>query len=68
MDMLTERGVISPQQGMGPRTILLDQDALVAILNGGDATSQIASAEGSVPDAGEDAGESAETTETVEET
>ena len=69
MDMLTERGVISPQQGMGPRTILLDQDALVAILNGGDAASAIAADAG-----GDEAADNAlkgagdgETTETTEE-
>ena len=42
MDMLTERGIISPQQGMGPRTILLDQDQLIAIMNGGDAAQAVA--------------------------
>ena len=47
MDMLTERGIISPQQGMGPRTILLDQDQLIAIMNGGDAASQIADGDNS---------------------
>ena len=34
LDMLTERGIVSPQQGMGPRQIIMDQDQLVAILNG----------------------------------
>ncbi len=38
LDMLTEKGIVSPQQGMGPRQILLDQDQLIAIMNGGDAT------------------------------
>ena len=69
MDMLTERGVISPQQGMGPRTILLDQDALVAILNGGDAASAIAADAGgdeAADNALEGAGDG-ETTETTEE-
>ncbi len=37
LDMLTEKGIVSPQQGMGPRQILLDQDQLIAIMNGGDA-------------------------------
>ncbi len=36
LDQLTERGIVSPQQGMGPRQIIMDQDQLVAILNGGD--------------------------------
>ncbi len=35
LDQLTERGIVSPQQGMGPRQIIMDQDQLVAILNGG---------------------------------
>ena len=34
--MLTERGIVSPQSGMGPRQIVMDQDQLVAILNGED--------------------------------
>ncbi|MGN0855211.1 MAG: DNA translocase FtsK 4TM domain-containing protein [Kiritimatiellia bacterium] len=55
MDMLTERGIISPQQGMGPRTILLDQDQLMAIMNGGDATNQIA--DGAAPETAEPTGE-----------
>ena len=38
LDLLTERGIVSPQQGMGPRQIILDQDQLVAILNGDSAT------------------------------
>lgn len=36
LDMLTERGIVSAPQGMGPRQIIMDQDQLVAILNGGD--------------------------------
>ena len=36
LDMLTERGIVSPQSGMGPRQIVMDQDQLVAILNGED--------------------------------
>ena len=34
LDMLTEKGIVSPQSGMGPRQIIMDQDQLVAILNG----------------------------------
>ena len=36
LDMLTERGIVGPQQGMGPRQIVMSQDELVAILNGND--------------------------------
>lgn len=35
-DRLEAEGVIAPQSGAGPRTILLDQNQLVAILNGGE--------------------------------
>ncbi len=34
LDMLTERGIVSAPQGMGPRQIIMDQDQLIAILNG----------------------------------
>ena len=34
-DKLEENGVIAPQSGAGPRTILLDQNQLLAIMNGG---------------------------------
>lgn len=65
MDMLTERGIISPQQGMGPRTILLDQDQLLAIMNGGDAAAdQIATEETSEPT--ETTGETEELSDTEE--
>ena len=65
MDMLTERGIISPQQGMGPRTILLDQDQLIAIMNGGDAAGAIAAGETSdtVETNGEDEPPATEETE-----
>ena len=36
LDMLTERGIVSPQSGMGPRQIVMEQDQLIAILNGND--------------------------------
>jgi len=36
LDMLTERGIVSAPQGMGPRQIIMDQGQLVAILNGDD--------------------------------
>lgn len=34
--MLESRGVVSPQSGMGPRQIVMDQDQLLAIFNGND--------------------------------
>ena len=37
LNMLTEKGIVSPQSGMGPRQIIMDQDQLVAILNGEEA-------------------------------
>ena len=37
LDMLTERGVVSPPQGMGPRQIVMSQEELLAIFNGTDA-------------------------------
>lgn len=33
LDQLTERGVVSPQQGMGARSIVMSQDQLAALLN-----------------------------------
>jgi len=35
LDLLTERGIVSAPQGMGPRQIIMDQDQLKAILMGG---------------------------------
>ncbi len=43
LDRLTERGIVSAPQGMGPRQIVMDQDQLLAILN--ENTSASASAE-----------------------
>ncbi len=34
LDMLTEQGIVSPPQGMGPRQIIMDEDQLIKILNG----------------------------------
>ena len=34
LDLLTERGIVSPPQGMGPRQIAMSQDELLAIFNG----------------------------------
>ena len=36
-DKLEDAGVIGPQRGAGPREILMDQDQLLAIFNGGGA-------------------------------
>ena len=38
--MLTERGIVSAPQGMGPRQIVMEQDQLIAILNGDDSGRQ----------------------------
>lgn len=46
LDMLTDRGIVAPPQGAGPRQILLDQDQLVAILNGNAEGAADAAAEG----------------------
>ena len=45
-DELEENGVVAPHSGAGPRTILMDQQQLLAIMNGGGATEVLASAEG----------------------
>ena len=34
MDMLEDAGIIGPQSGAGPRSIIMDQDQLLAIFNG----------------------------------
>ena len=53
LDMLTERGVVSPPQGMGPRQIVMSQEELLAVFNG---TSAPAAADGETPpDAAEQA-------------
>ena len=57
LDMLTDRGIVAPPQGAGPRQILLDQDQLVAILNGdeaGAAESAAAGMDGEAPGEGGD--------------
>ena len=53
LDMLTERGIVSAPQGMGPRQIVMDQDQLVAILNGDD-SGAVADAPGGGGDASSD--------------
>ena len=52
LDMLTERGIVSPQLGMGPRQIVMSQEELLAIFNGG-------AAEADAPDATDDAADAA---------
>lgn len=37
LDMLTERGIVSAPQGMGPRQIVMSQEELLAVFNGGGA-------------------------------
>ncbi len=44
-DKLEENGVIAPQSGAGPRTILLDQNQLLAIMNGGEVSAGATDAE-----------------------
>ena len=34
LDMLEQRGIVSPQTGLGPRQIVMSQDELLAIFNG----------------------------------
>ena len=56
LDLLTERGVVSPPQGMGPRQIVMSQEELLAIFNGTDAGASAAgAAEGAAGDAPADA-------------
>jgi hypothetical protein len=63
--MLTERGIVSAPQGMGPRQIIMDQDQLVAILNGDG--SGAASAGDAADAQGESASADYETSETAED-
>ena len=51
-DKLEDAGVIGPQRGAGPRQILMSQDQLLAIFNGGDASAVAPT--GSAADAGAD--------------
>ena len=50
LDMLTEKGIVSPQSGMGPRQIIMDQDQLIAILNGGEPEAEAPAGETDVTD------------------
>ena len=45
MDQLEDAGIIGPQQGAGPRPIIMDQDQLVAVLNGNGGDASAAPAE-----------------------
>ena len=52
LDLLTERGIVSPPQGMGPRQIAMSQDELLAIFNGtADAAPNAGDASAAAPDA-----------------
>ncbi len=41
LDMLTQRGIVSEPQGMGPRQIIMSQEELLAIFNGNDVDSAV---------------------------
>ena len=47
LDQLSEAGVVSPQEGMGPRRIIMDEDAIRAMIESDDAAA--ADAEGGEP-------------------
>ena len=49
MDMLEDAGIIGPQSGAGPRQIIMDQQQLLDIFNGGSGTGATASAPDSAP-------------------
>ena len=36
LDQLTERGIVAPQEGMGSRRIIMDEDQMIAILHEGE--------------------------------
>ena len=38
LDLLEQKGIVSPQQGAGPRQILMDQQQLLEIFNGGESS------------------------------
>jgi S-DNA-T family DNA segregation ATPase FtsK/SpoIIIE len=54
-DRLEDAGVIGPQQGAGPRPIIMDQQQLLAIFNGGGTAAGQETAPDPAPDAGEPA-------------
>ena len=49
LDMLTERGIVSAPQGMGPRQIIMSQEELLAVFNGGDANANADGAADAAP-------------------
>ena len=55
LDMLTERGIVSAPQGMGPRQIIMSQEELLAVFNGNDAGAPADGADATAepPDVGE---------------
>lgn len=62
-DRMESEGVIAPQSGAGPRTILLDQNQLVAILNGGEVQTEPDAAQND----GVESGQSAEAADGVDD-
>jgi len=58
-DRLEDAGVIGPQQGAGPRPIVMDQQQLLAIFNGTDAPAGDGGGMSAGDDAGMDGGEQA---------
>ncbi len=63
-DKLEDAGVIGPQRGAGPRQILMSQDQLLAIFNGGEASSvatPVESAAGASDGLGDDAAQNIST-------
>lgn len=57
LDMLTDRGIVSPPQGMGPRQIVMDEDQLIKILNGEDIAGETAVDGGGSADVSENGGD-----------
>ena len=53
LDELTARGVVAPQEGMGSRRIIMDEDAMIAILHEGEAGNEVEN-QGEGGEAGED--------------
>ena len=63
MDQLEDAGIIGPQQGAGPRPIIMDQAQLEAILNGENGTV----GEQGPDDGAEPTGEGSDDTQLTEE-
>ena len=69
LDMLEAKGIVSPQSGMGPRQIAMDQDQLLAIFNGEDpAASSDGDASGAPDEAEAPTADFDATTETLQPT